>query len=194
MVGYNRTYEPMVTYGQMNLIINTRNLWRDLVMWSRAYLVSRFSGIGMTEDVFKRLYKVAVDFGNVFRLVFGDRISEKAVQDLSSIIMIYRDLIEAEITGNSDKSNDKIKELYQSADERAAFMASINPYWDETKWKNLFYTFIYDSQNEITSFLTGDPKNIDVFDHLLQHADIMGDYFSQGLFDYMALGQKKMNQ
>jgi hypothetical protein len=85
--------------------------------------------------------------------------------------MMYRDLIEAEITGNPDLANEKIKELYQSADERAAFMASINPYWDETRWKNLLYTFIADSLNEITSFLVGDPKNIDEFDRLLQREE-----------------------
>lgn len=185
MIGYCKVQEPTVTYGQMNLIINTRNLWRDLVTWSRAYLISRVSGIGNTEDVFNRLYRVPVDFGNTVRLIFGDQIAEQYVQSLSETAVLYRELIEAQITGNVDMANEKVQELYKKADQRAIFLASINPFWDETQWKNLLHTFIIYSLDEITSILMGDSKNIDIFDRFLHLADIIGDYFAEGMFKYL---------
>lgn len=188
MVGKSRVEDHMITYGQMNLIFRARTLWREFAMWSRAYLISRIAGIGLTEDVFNRLYRIPVEFGDIMRIIFGDQAAETVIQQLSSTLVLFRDLIEAMISGDNEMANTKIQALYRNADERAAYLASLNPYWDQTQWKNLIQTFYSHSFDEIISILTGDPKNIDVFDQLLQHSDVMGDYFSQGLFGYLSQG------
>lgn len=185
MINTSRSNEQTINNAQMNLIFNTRILWRNLATWMRAYLVARFTGIDITEDIFQRLYEIPAEFGHIFRLVFGDQITDKYVQQLSSAIVLFKDFIESEITGNVEQANEIAKKLYQGADERAAFLASINPYWTETEWKNLIYIFYKYTFEEITSFLNGNPRSIPIFDQILKHADRMGDYFSQGLFNYM---------
>jgi hypothetical protein len=131
MVHNSKSQENTVTYGQMNLIIQSRNLWREFVVWSRVYLISRIAGIGITDDVFNRLYRIPVEFGNVIRLIFGDQAANTIIQQ-SSTIVIFRDLVEAMVTGDTNMANEKVVELYKNGDERAAALSLINPFWDET--------------------------------------------------------------
>lgn len=186
MVIGTRAEDHMISYGQMNLIFHTRSLWREFAIWGRVYLISRIAGIGIADDAFNRLYRIPLEFGNLIQIVFGEQVAENIVQQLSYTVVVYRDLAEAIIAGDSETADQKARELYQNADERAAYLASINPFWSEAQWKNLIYTFYNYSFEEIRTILNNDPKNIDVFDQFLQHTDVMGDYSSQGLFNYLA--------
>jgi hypothetical protein len=185
MIPVNKSPQNAITYGQMNLIFQSRALWRDLVMWSRIYLDSRVAGIGPLEDVFNRIYRIPAEFGNIIRIVFGNQAAEVITQQLTSSVKLYRQLVEAMVTGDNAAANTIAQELYKNGDERAAYMASINPFWDETQWKNLLYTFYSYSFQEIVSILTNDPKSVNIFDRFLQYTDTMGDYFAQGLFQYL---------
>jgi len=186
MIKKTRVQDSVLTYGHMNLIFRARNLWRDLVLWSRVYLTSRLGGIGITEDVFNRIYRIPLEFGDIIRFIFGNQAAETIVQQLSSNVILYRELVEAMISGDNEAASAITQQLYVNADQRAAFMASINPFWDETQWKNLIYTFYNYSFQEIISILTNDPGNVALFDRFLQYTDIMGDYFAQGLYNYLA--------
>lgn len=194
MISVDRYKENLITYGQMNLIINARNLWRDFVMWSRIYLISRLAGIGTPNEVFYRIYRIPNGFGNVLRLIFGDEIAEKYIHLLSQTIIIFSELIEAQLIGNVELVTEKVRQLYMNADERAKFLATINPYWEEVQWKSLMYTFYQYSFDEIISIQTNDARNIDIFDRLLQHANTMGDYFSQGVFNYLTNTEQNNNK
>jgi hypothetical protein len=186
MITKNRSQENVVTYGQMNIIFQARNLWREFVMWSRVYLISKIAGIGLAEDVFNRLYRIPLEFGDITRLIFGNQVADITVQQLSTTVVLFRQLVDAIIAGDNETAAELTQALYKNADERAKYLASINPFWDETHWKYLIYTFYNYSFQEITSILTGDPRNIELFDRFLQYADVMGDYFAQGLFSYLA--------
>lgn len=159
-------------------------------MWSRVYLISRIAGIGITEDIFNRLYRIPLEFGNVIRLIFGNQAADTVIQQLSSTVVLFRDLVEAMLAGNNELANQIVQSLYGNANERAASFASINPYWDETQWRYLITTFYNYSIQEITSILTGDPRNVDIFDRFLLHADMMGDYFAQGVYNYLVYDGK----
>lgn len=185
MISKNQLQDNLITYGQMNLIFQSRKLWRDLVMWSRLYLTSRVAGIGTLEDVFNRIYRIPVEFGNLIRLVFGDQVAEVIIQQLSSNVILYQQLVEAMISGNNEAASAIAQELYRSGDERAKFLASINPFWDETQWRSLLYSFFVYSFQEIIAIINNDPRNVEQFDQFLEHADVMGDYLAQGLFDFI---------
>lgn len=194
MIRNNRLQDRLITYGQMNLIVQARNLWRDLVVWSRVYLISRIAGIGITEDVFNRLYRIPLDFGNIIRLIFGNQAADTVIQQLSSTLVLFRDLVEAMLTENDELANQNVQALYVNANERAASFASINPFWDETQWRYLITTFYNYSIQEITSILTSDPRNVDIFDRFLHHADMMGDYFAQGVYNYLIYNTEPTSQ
>jgi len=190
----NRYIEPTITYGQMNLLFHIRNLWREMATWTRTYLASRYSDIG-AEDVFDRLYQIPQKLGNVVRMIFGSQAAEQYVQLLSVQLVLVREIIEAQMTGNADLVDEKVQQLYQNAEERIKLVASVNPFWDETIVRNLLYTYHQYTIEEITTYLAGDyQRNIDIYDRLLQHSDSIGDYFAQGLFNFLSYTPQQNNQ
>jgi len=187
MINKNRFEQGLITFPQMNLLFRVRLMWRELATWTRAYLVSRFIGGSFYEEVFSKLFSIPQNFGQLFQLVLGVDIADQYVKLLSEHIILLRDYIEAQISGDENMANEKYRSLYQNADERAKFLASHNPFWTEMEWRNLFYTYLNRTIEEITSFLTGDYKtNISIFDRILAHADNLGDYFMTGIYSYMS--------
>lgn len=188
MISKNQFYEPTISYGQMNILFTVRNLWRDLATWSRAYMVNRSAGLEIADEVFNRLYRIPTEFGNLLQYFIGHDNAVRFVQLLSQQLVLARSLLDAQIEGNSNLANQLVQQLYQLADERAAFMTSINPFWDQTEIRNQIYTFIQYSIEEMGAIISKDyARDIKIYDRLLHHADRMGDYFTQGLFNYMSL-------
>ncbi|MBR0599639.1 hypothetical protein KCX82_17270 [Clostridiales bacterium BAD-6] len=187
MLSKNRMPEQQcITFGEMNIIFNSRTLWRQLAIWTRALIISKTAGIGIAEEVFRRVYRVPEGYANMLRIVFGNKISEDYMILLSAAVSLYNQIITAYLDGDTDTVNDLAARLYENADERATFLSSINPYWDVTEWRDLMYTYVAYTLEEIVTSITGEhAKNIDVYDRILSQASAMGDYFSQGLFNYM---------
>lgn len=186
MISINRFSEPTITYGQMNLIFHIRNLWREMATWTRAYLISRTTGMGSPEEVFNRLYRIPREFGNLLQLILGNQIAEQYVQFLSLQLVLIREIIDAQLAGDVDLVNEKVRQLYANAEDRVNFITSANPFWDETVVRNFIYTYHQYTLEEINAFLIGEYQmSIDIYDRLLQLADSIGDYFAQGLFNYI---------
>ncbi|QHI72522.1 hypothetical protein [Aminipila terrae] len=65
-------------------------------------------------------------------------------------------------------------------------MSKINPYWVESEWKSLLYQFSEKTIDESTTFQNKEFKeNVDVFDRILNLTSLIGDYYSQGLLNYL---------
>lgn len=187
MTYINRYREPTISYGQMNLIFHVRNLWREMATWTRSYLITRSTGMGSSEDVFNRLYRIPQEFGNLIRLIFGEQVAVQYVQFLSEQLVLIKEIIDAQLAGNVDLVIEKVRRLYQNAEERANYIASANPFWDETVVRDFIFAYHQYTLEEINAFLTGDhQKSIDIYDRLLQLADRIGDYFAQGLYNYLS--------
>ena len=195
MLSFNRFNEPCITYGQMNLVFSIRNLWRELSTWSRAFMISYFYGLELSNEVFTRLYEIPQEFGNILSYFFGYDLSVKFVDMISRQIVLFRTLIEALLNGDTAKIDEITRQLYQLADQRAAFMHEMNPFWDETESRNLIYAFYDYSIEEARAILSRNySQEIDIYDRLLHHADAMGDFFTQGLFQYMTMSQEDNNR
>lgn len=88
------------------------------------------------------------------------------------------------MAGNTELVSQKVMQLYQNAETRINYISSINPFWDSTVVRNVLTTYHQYTLEEITTLLTGEyVKNIDIYDRLLHHSDIIGEYFAQGLFN-----------
>lgn len=180
-----------VTYDEMNAIYNIRMFWYELVTWTRYYMLSRFLGVGNSNEIYARLKQVPVEYVNMLKKIFGDKITEDYINLFNNYIGLIDALITAQIEGNADKINEIIKQLYQNADERAAFIASINPYWSEDEWRDRLYNNLRTTIEESTTFLTKDySRNIDIFSTLLDQAESTSNYFAHGLLNY--INQKKI--
>lgn len=178
--------EQCITFSQMNLIYNSRFIWRVLSTWTRAYLINRYLGIGTEESLFKRLYSESSKFGDLFRLVFGSRFTENFTWLLNEYTIALRDLISAQKEGNIDEVYNNLDRLYRNAAERARFLAQANPFWDENTWRNIFETYLHFTIEMINSFITGDySEDAEAYDRLTEFTNSIGDYFAQGIYDFL---------
>lgn len=186
--------EQCITLSQMNLISNARIFWRRLTIWTRIYIISRYLGIGTADVAFDRLYLENSDFGDMLRIHFNRSISEQYSQLLNQFTIGLRELITAQIQGDLDTARQDIDRLLQNADQHAAFLASVNPYLNETEWKNLLITYLQDTIQEANLFASNDyRKEIEYFDRLTDLSNTMGDAFAQSLYDYITSGAQSTN-
>jgi hypothetical protein len=178
--------EQCLTYEEMNQVYNIRMFWFELDTWIRAYMLSRYKGIGNSEEILARLKQVPVIYTDMLDQVFGDGATERDLQLINEHIDLIDALITAQIQGDTDEVNRLTQLLYQNADQRAAFLASVNPYWDQNEWKARLYEKIRGNINQLTTFQTGDfARNLDIFSTLLDQAESTSSYYAQGLFEYI---------
>lgn len=175
-----------ITPSQMNLIYNTRLYLKRLLIWTRAYIIGSYTGTGTAEDLFGRLYIETEDFGDLIHAFFGLGDSNEYTQLLNQFTFRLRDLISAQLAGDIEAVNKNVNLLYQNNRDRAAFLASINPYFDEIEWKNMLDTYLQYIIEEANLFASGDySTELEIFNRLIPLADKMGDYYAQSLYYYI---------
>jgi len=181
--------ERCITYSQMNLINNLRIFFRRFSIWIRAYIISRYVGVGTEEELFGRLYLESIDFGDILHVIFGRELAAQFTLLLNQFTFILRDLITAQLAGNTEAVNENVNRLYQNFDEIAEFLASINPYFDVNEWKNMLHTYLQYILEDANMFIIGNfEEAIAINDRLLEITEQMGYVFAEGLFDYMTSG------
>lgn len=182
---------PVISYAYVNLIKDFRLLMTQLAYLTRSYMVSVFSGFGNADATADRLYNLPNKFKEKAELIFGTPLSEEFLHLLSLHVLYIQKLVEAMKNGDNDSANYYTQRLYQNAGDIAAYYAKINPFWDETQWKNLLNTYINLVIQEAVALGSGDyEKELDIFDRLLIAALAMGDYQAEGFIQYITAAHK----
>jgi hypothetical protein len=191
---YKIKQERNIYSGELNLIFRTRMFWRDLATWLRSYLVSLYGNLQITDEISIRLHELPTDYANILSLFFGDKITEEYLTLLNVYISTFEALFHAHKEGDSDAVGEYTRQLYENDSKRAAFLAQINPYWLENDLRSLMNNFTSMTIEESTTILTQEyDKNIDIFGRLLSHTTLIGDYFSEGLLNYLGIGLRPIN-
>jgi hypothetical protein len=178
--------EQCITYSQMNFIFNSRIFWRRFTIWLREYMISRYAELGNSEEIFNQLYLESLNFGDTLQIIFGRENENSYSQLVNQYIYGFRDLISAQISGDSESVYQLVNLLYKNAADRAAFLTSINPYLNESEWRDLLGTYIRYTIDEANSFISGNySKEIAIFDRLIELTNRMGYVFAQALYDYI---------
>lgn len=177
-----------ITYGQMNLTNNLRRLWTQLVMWRRALIVSEAANFGDMAVVAERLYHVPTDFKDTFEVFFGTDIAKRFESLLSEQIALSVEKIKAEKEGNREIVDANTVKMYQNADEMAAFLAQINPYWSEEMWQNLLYKYYSTTNLEMVMILAGRYEEaVALYENLEAQALDIADYMAKGFIQYFTV-------
>ncbi len=183
-------FDPQcITYSQMNLIFNTRLFYRRLTIWTREYIVSRYLGLGTPEELFSRFYLETLGSGNFIRPFFGREAANHYSQLLSTYAIAIRELISAQLEGNTEAANQSVNRLYQDVYERASFVTSINPYVNEAEFRKLLETYLQYTIEEANQFVSGNYRSdIELFDRLAALGNQLGDAASESLYNYVTSG------
>ncbi|HVI41847.1 MAG TPA: hypothetical protein VM577_14450 [Anaerovoracaceae bacterium] len=174
-----------ITYGQMNLINTLRKFWLDLPMWRRAYLISYAANFDNLDVIGNKLYNAPTDLGNVLEVFFGESIARKIEGMIREQIVIGLEILRAERTGNTEAINENTRRLYQNVDQMAAYLAQINPNWDEQTWKDLLYNYYETTILEMVTVLTGKYEEaVTLYESMENQALNIADYMAKGIIPY----------
>ncbi len=182
---------PCITLEQMADIYTIRMFWFELVVWIRTYMLSRYAGTGDPEMIFARLMQVPETFVNTMKKFFPEIDVESYLQLFNTYLELIASFVTAMLENNVEELNLVTRSLYENADERAAAVSAINPFWQEEPWRDLLYANLRNTIEESNTFLTGDyERNIDIFTRLLDIAETSSTFLAQGIFDYITQNQQ----
>ncbi|MGI6730684.1 MAG: glycosyltransferase [Anaerovoracaceae bacterium] len=179
---YNTKYRGGLNYSQLNIFNEMRMLWEQHIFWTRSFIISAVDNLEDLEYVTARLLRNPSDFAGILQYYYG---REKAMR--------FKTLLEdhlkiaAEITNFAKQGDAKAVEQYSklwyaNADDIAEFFSEINPYWDESLWRDMLYDHLRMVENELNTRMNKDYKeNVASFDMMEAQALNMADVMASGL-------------
>jgi hypothetical protein len=182
-----KNYRPMpsqsitecISKTQQTLSSQMRLLWEQHVYWTRLFILSSAFGLPDAKFVTNRLLRNPKDFEAALRLFYGENIAAKFAQLFTSHLTIAAELVIAAKAGDNATAE---RRWYINADEIAAFLSSINPYWSVQEWQKMLYDHLAMTKTEAVDILTQKYEDsINTFDHIEQQALMMADVMTQGL-------------
>lgn len=165
------------------LLMNTfRKLWEQHVMWTRSFIISTAADLGDLELVTQRLLRNPSDMAAVLRPFYGDNIADTFQKLFTEHLTIAGDLVNAAKAGDTAKAAELEKKWYANADDIAAFMEKINPYWSSRQWQTFLYDHLKMTKDEAVFRLSGRyAEDIKIYDSIEAEALQMADYMTRGI-------------
>jgi hypothetical protein len=129
-------------YSSDDLRNTLRLLWSNLATWTRFYLVSKFANLDDTIYISNKLYELAIQLANVYRIYYGNEIADKfysLLKDFIDYSILYID----NLTSTNVPFLNDIKYKWQaSASTLSYFLGTINPNFDIKVLDNTLYNYI----------------------------------------------------
>lgn len=159
-----------------------RMLWEQHGTWTRLTINSIVFGLPDEAYVTNRLLRNPEDFGAALEKYYGNKIASRFAQLLKEHLVIAAQLVKAAKAGNNAAAQDIEKRWYQNADELAAFLGSINPYWSEDQWREMLHTHLGLVKAEAVYLLNKDySKSITAYDEMEKQVLEMADLMASGI-------------
>lgn len=176
-------YQPVgISRAEEVLGNHMRLLWEQHVYWTRLVILSIAFGLPDEELVTNRLLRNPKDFEAALSPFYGEEIATEFANLFTSHLTIAAELVKAAKANNSTAAADGEKRWYTNADQIAALLGSINPYWSEQEWKIMLYDHLAMTKSEAVDILAGNyADSITMFDHIEREALVMADMMTQGI-------------
>lgn len=167
---------------QLYLMNQLRQLWTQHVYWTRLFIVSTVFGLPDLEPVTNRLLQNPADFAKLLMPIYGAETANRFKTLLTEHLSIASDLLNAAKNKETDKADAARVKWYKNADEIAAFLPTVNPYWNEARWRSMLYNHLEMTEREATLQLQGNyPASIKLFESVENEALKMADYMAEGI-------------
>ena len=159
-----------------------RKLWFEHVVWTRSFIISTAADLGDREAVTGRLLRNPADFETLLKPFYGTEKAKRFNSLLTDHLTIAARLVNDAKAGNTEAVNEERRKWYANADEIAAFLAGINPYWSKNEWMLMLHDHLKLTENEAVERLSGQyAKDVSLFDVIEDQALMMGDYMAEGI-------------
>ena len=166
----------------LELINHIRMLWEQHVIWTRLTISSMVFDLPDVDLVTNRLLRNPIDFENALKGYYGNAGAKKFADLFKSHLVIAAQLVKAAKAGDNKAAADAEKKWYANADDIAAYLGSINPYWSQTDWKTMLYRHLALTKTEAVNMLARDyAASITTYDEIEKQALEMADMMSSGI-------------
>ena len=167
---------------QTELIGTMRLLWSQHVYWTRFFIISTAENLSDIEEVTERLLENPKDFAMALKPYYGVKTTQQFQTLLTEHLKIGGDLVVAAKKADTVKENELRRQWYENADEIAAFLACVNPFWCENKWRTMLYSHLEMTEKEVGLRLSKEyRKDIAMFGQIETEAMKMADEMSAGI-------------
>ena len=173
---------PAGSRAEETLSNHMRLLWEQHVYWTRMVILSIAFGLPDADSVTSRLLHNPKDFEAVFKTFYGEEIAAKFAELFTNHLTIAAELVKAAKDNNSAAAADAEKRWYANADQIAAFLSSINPYWSAQEWQKMLYDHLAMTKAEAVDILTQKySDSIAMFENIEREALTMADIMTMGI-------------
>lgn len=187
----NNVSTQALSYEQADLLSQFRILVSKMTYLIRFYIVENLTGVGDPEVTFNEILKVPFELNQLVSHLPG------AATDTSLLTSNYlnalKNLLDGMITKDQAKSDESVRMLYEISEQIAESLAKSSPYWDECKWRDLFYRYNRDLIAEAFAILTGDyVQALDIFQGFMQTAQSIGEYQAEAAIHALPENQRQI--
>ena len=173
---------PFFRKDEQALHDHMRLLWTQHVYWTRRVLLGLVFDLPDTNAATARLFRNPSDFKSILKLFYGDGIAGDFAELFASHLALAAELVRAAKAGNHAAAADAEARWYQNADQIAAFLGSINPYWSAIEWQKMLYDHLAMTKTEAVDLLTQKYEDsIALLEHIEREALVMADRMTQGI-------------
>lgn len=181
-VNIRTKHAACISKAELELNQAFRMLWSQHVAWTRMLIISIAANLPDEAFVTERLLRNAPDMAAVFRRYYGDEIAARFNNLMRDHLVFAAQLVKAAKAGDSQATADAEKRWYANADELAAFLSSINPYWPKQVLTNMLHEHLRMTKEEAVFRLNGNYKaDIEAYDQVEKQALEMADAFTNGI-------------
>jgi len=181
--GYGRAqHAACVSRAEMMLNREFRSLWEQHVAWTRMLIISIAENLPDEERVTERLLRNPSDMAAVFQRFYGERIAARFRDLFRKHLTLAAQLVKAAKAGNESEAAELEKQWFANADELAAFLSGINPYWPRSVLRRMLDEHLRMTKDEAVFRLQRDfASDIAMYDQIERIALEMADAFTDGI-------------
>ena len=167
---------------EVTLSNEMRLIWEQHVSWTRMTIESIVFDLPNAEPVTARLLRNPRDMAEIFRHYYGNQIAFRLKELFTEHLVIAAELVKAAKAGDNAKVEDANRRWYRNANEIAGFLAQINPFWSEMKWRGMLHEHLRLTFAEAATMLKGDyAADIELYDEIELQALMMADEMTRGI-------------
>ncbi|MFB5065904.1 MAG: acetylglutamate kinase [Candidatus Wallacebacter cryptica] len=166
----------------LDLINLMRELWEQHGAWTRMTITSIVFSLPDQQATINRLLQNPWDFAEAFTSYYGIEIGTRLGVLLTEHLVVAAELVEAAKAGDAERVAKLDRKWHRNAEEIAAFLAQINPFWSLQTWRTMLFEHLRLVTQEAVTMLEGNYQaSVDTYDMIETQSLEMADLMSLGI-------------
>lgn len=166
----------------LDLINLMRELWEQHGAWTRMAITSIVFSLPDQQATIGRLLQNPWDFAEAFTSFYGSDVGNKLGVLLTEHLVIAAELVEAAKAGDAERTAQLDREWQGNAEDIAAFLAQINPFWSLQTWRTMLFEHLRLVRQEAVTMLEGNYQaSVNTYDLIETQSLEMADLMSLGI-------------